>query len=265
MTVVQDGPTSLRVGGVHADVFGSGSPVTVLAHGLGGSASETRPLASRLRGTRVLLEFRGHGRSDALPGGWDYDVLAEDLRAVADAVDATRAVGLSLGGGALLRVLATDPDRFERLAFVLPAAIDETRADGATLRLEALGAAIDRGDLDAVVDLLLTEVPTAIRDRRGTRLLLTRRAAQMLERTSPQPLKDDRPLHGRAVLRLVEAPTLVVAQAGDPLHRTDVAAELAAALPACPGVLELPEGGVFWTAARQAQQALADHLTPEDA
>jgi 3-oxoadipate enol-lactonase len=264
MPVVQDAG-SLRVGGVHVDVVGSGLPVTVLAHGLGGSVSETRPLAARMRGTRVLLEFRGHGRSDALPGGWDYDVLADDLRTVADDTGATRALGLSLGAGALLRVLAGDPDRFARLAFVLPAAIDATRADGATLRLEALGAAIDRADSDAVVDLLLHEVPPAVRDRRGTRLLLARRAAQLLERPSPQPLKDDRPLHGRAVLRLVEAPALVVAQRDDPLHRVDVAAELAAALPSCSDLLTLPAGGVFWTAARQVQQALADHLTPEDA
>lgn len=265
MTVVQDATTSVRMGGVHADVLGSGAPVTVLAHGIGGSVSETRPLAARMRGTRVLLEFRGHGRSDALAGGgWDYDTLATDLRTVADATGATRAVGLSLGAGALLRVLAETPDRFDRLAFVLPAALDATRADGATLRLRALGAAIDAGDLEAVVDLLLHEVPAAVRERRGTRLLLTRRARQLLERPSPQPLADDRPLHGRAVLRLVQAPSLVVGQHGDPLHRLDVAAELAAALPAAQ-LLALPEGGVFWTAARQVQQALADSLTPEDA
>lgn len=262
MTVVQEAASSLRVGGVHADVLGRGLPVTVLAHGLGGSVSETRPLAARLSGTRVLVEFRGHGRSDALPGGWDYDGLADDLRAVVAVTGATRALGLSLGAGALLRVLAGDPGAFERLAFVLPAAIDATRADGATLRLRALGAAIDRGDADAVVDLLLHEVPEAVRERRGTRLLLARRAAQLLERPSPQPLADDRPLHGRAVLRLVEAPCLVVGQAGDPLHRLDVANELAAALRA--ELLELPAGGVFWTAARRVQQALADHLTPEE-
>jgi pimeloyl-ACP methyl ester carboxylesterase len=253
---------SIRTRGVHADVLGSGDPVTVFAHGLGGSVSETRPLATRLRGTRVLLEFRGHGRSDALPGGWDYDLLADDL--LADATGATRALGLSLGAGALLRVLAAEPARFERLAFVLPAALDATRADGATLRLQALGAAIDRGDLDAVVALLLHEVPEQVRARRGVHLLLSRRASQLMERPSPQPLSDDRPLHGRAVLRLVEAPSLVVCQADDPLHRIDVAAELAGALPAGTGLLELPPGGVFWTASRTAQQALADHLTPEE-
>lgn len=263
MTLLQD-EAAVRVDGVHVSVLGSGAPVTVLAHGIGGSAAETRPLAARLGGTRVLLEFRGHGRSDALPGGWDYDLLAGDLLAVADATAATQAVGLSLGSGALLRLLAGDPDRFERLAFVLPAAIDKTRADGATLRLQTLGEAIDRGDLDTVTALLLEEVPPLVRDRRGTRLLVARRAAQVLERPSPQPRADDRPLHDRDMLRRIKAPALVVGQAGDPLHLLDVARELSQALP-CASLLELPPGGVFWTAARQLQSALADHLEPEAA
>jgi pimeloyl-ACP methyl ester carboxylesterase len=268
MTLVQDDLRTIDVAGVHATLIGSGGPVTLLAHGIGGSVAETRPLASRLAGTRVLLEFRGHGRSDALPGGWDYDVLADDVRAVAAATGATRAVGLSLGSGALLRVLADDPGRFERLAFVLPAAIDAGRADGATLRLEKLGAAIDAADVDTVTDLLLLEVPADLRDRRGTAVLLRRRARQLVERPSPQPrhprTAQDRPVRDRAVLARIAAPSLVVGQAGDPLHRLDVAAELAAALPHAE-LLALPAGGVFWTAARDLQSALAAHLTPEDA
>lgn len=262
MTLLQDDTRSVVVGGVHATVLGSGGPVTVLAHGIGGSVAETRPLAARLGGTRVLLEFRGHGRSDTLPVGWDYDVVADDLRAVADATGATRAAGLSLGAGALLRLLATSPNRFERLAFVLPAAIDATRADGATLRLRKLGRAIDRRDVDAVAELLVDEVPAHVRERRGTSLLLRRRALALVERPAPEPMHDDRPLHDRTVLRQVTAPALVVGQPGDPLHRLDVATELAAALPDA-SLLTLPEGGVFWTAARDVQTALAEHLTPE--
>ena len=133
--------------------------------------------AGRVGGTRVLLSFRGHGASDALVDGWDYDVLADDVRTVADHVGATACVGLSLGGGALLRVLRDDPERFERLAFVLPAALDSTRGDGATERLRSLGHAIDRGDADEATVLLMAEVPAALRERRGVELLLRRRAS----------------------------------------------------------------------------------------
>lgn len=250
-----------RVGGVACTVLGQGLPVTVFAHGLGGSAAETRPLASRVPGTRVLLDFRGHGRSDPLPAGWDYDLLAEDLLAVADASGATQAVGLSVGSGALLRVLSHEPDRFERLAMVMPAAIDEARADGATISIRRLGSAIDDGDVVAVTELLLAELPAELRTRRAVRLLLARRAAALVTRPAPRPRVPDRPVADRAVLSAVTAPALVVGQDDDPLHALDLAVELAAALPDA-ALLALPAGGVFWTAPRQVADALALHLAP---
>lgn len=247
------------VNGVEYTVLGSGGPVTLFAHGLGGGRSETRPLAGKVGGTRVLLSFRGHGASDALDGGWDYDVLADDIRTVADHVDATGCVGLSLGGGALLRVLRNAPDRFERLAFVLPAALDSTRGDGATERLRSLGHAIDRGDADEATALLMAEVPAALRERRGVELLLRRRAADLVTRPAPVPRGEDRPLSDRSVLGRITAPTLVVGQEADPLHPIALARELSELLPTA-SLLELPEGGVFWTDAARVQAALADHL-----
>ncbi len=260
-------PATLEPSGHTGEVawtaLGSGSPVTVFAHGLGGSASETRPLATGVPGTRVLLSFRGHGTSGPLPGGWDYDLLAADLRSVADEVGATRAVGLSLGAGALMRLLASDPGRFARVAFLLPAAIDRTRADGATLRLQELGDAIDGGDLDDVHAILMHDVPAAVRDRRGVATLVRRRAVQLQQRPAPRPLRDDRPLVDRGVLGTVTVPALVVGQEGDPLHRLDVAAELAGLLPGA-RLLRLGEGGVFWTATREVQNALAAHLREDN-
>lgn len=255
-------PAAVDVDGVHATLVGDGLPVTLFAHGIGGSVAETRPLAARVPGTRVLAEFRGHGRSAPLPGGWDYDVLADDLQAVADATGATGAVGVSLGSGALLRLLTRDPARFARLALVLPASLDAARSDGATLRLARLGTAIDAGDVDAVTALLLDELPAAARSTRAAAVLLRRRATQLVQRPAPRPLRDDRPLHDRALLAAVTAPTLVVAQRGDPLHRLDVAHDLAGALPAGQ-LLVTPPGGVFFTAAREVQEALAVHLAPE--
>ena len=253
-----------RVGGVAYSVVGDGGPVTVFAHGLGGSSAETRPLAARTPGTRVLLDFRGHGASDPLTDGWDYDLLADDLLAVAAEVGATRAVGLSVGSGALLRVLSREPGRFDRVAMVMPAALDDARDDGATRSIRRLGSAIDAGDVTAVAELLLAELPEQVRTRRGVRLLLGRRAAQLVTRPAPRPRRADRPVHDRAVLAAVTAPALVVAQDDDPLHALDLAVQLAAALPDC-ALLALPAGGVFWTATAQAATALADHLSQEQA
>lgn len=251
-----------RIGGLNVVVLGEGGPVTVFAHGLGGSVAETRPLATRVPGTRVLLDFRGHGGSAPLEAGWDYDLLADDLLAVADAVGATRAVGLSLGAGALLRALSRDPLRFERLAFVLPAAIDGDRRDGATLRLHRLGAAIAAADADAAAAILLEELPDVVRSRRGVELLVRRRAAQLVTRSAPAPAYDDRPLPDRALLGQLAVPALVVAQQDDALHPEPLARELHAALPTA-DLAVLPPGGVFWTAARDAQEALARHLAED--
>ena len=255
-------PAEGEVDGVAFHVLGSGSPVTLFAHGLGGSSGETRPLASKVPGTRVLLDFRGHGASAPLPDDWDYALLADDLLAVADAVGAEAAVGLSLGAGALLRVLSRTPDRFARVAFVLPAAIDEVRSDGATRRLERLGEAINAQDLDRVAEILMSEVPAASRERRGVATLVRRRAAQLSSRPAPRPMRADRPVLDRAALADVRVPALVVGQDGDPLHRLDVATELAGLLPAG-DLLALPEGGVFWTAPREVHHAIAGHLHPE--
>jgi pimeloyl-ACP methyl ester carboxylesterase len=248
-----------RVGDVSYTVVGDGGPVTVFAHGLGGSAAETRPLASRVPGTRVLLDFRGHGASGPLPGGWDYDLLADDLLAVADATGATQAVGLSVGSGALLRALSRDPERFARIALVMPAALDEGRDDGATLAIRRLGNAIDDRDVEAVTAQLLGELPPEVRSRRAVRLLLGRRAAALVTRPAPRPRIPDRPVPDRAVLAAVHAPALVVAQEDDPLHALDLAVELTAALPDA-ALLALPAGGVFWTAPARAADALATHL-----
>jgi 3-oxoadipate enol-lactonase len=248
-----------RVAGVEWSATGEGLPVTVLAHGLAGSQAEVRPLGSKLAGTRVTFSFRGHGASDPLDGGWDFDLLADDLLAVADEVEATRAVGLSLGAGALLRALTRAPGRFERLAFVMPASLDRTRDDRATEWLLRLAAAIDASDEAAIGSVLLEEVPAAVRERTGAQLLVARRARQLAATVPPRPRGRVRPLESLAVLAAVTAPALVVGQPDDDLHPLAVAEQLAAALPRA-ALLEVAAGGVFWTAAREVAQAVADHL-----
>ena len=251
-----------NVGGVSFTVLGEGSPITVFAHGLGGSVAETRPLALRVAGTRVLLDFRGHGSSALLDDGWNYDLLADDLLSVADAVGATQAVGLSLGSGALLRALSRDPSRFTKVAFVLPAAIDGLRNDGATERLLRLGSAISAKDARLTADILLEELPASVRARRGVDALVLRRAGQLVQKPAPSPRGEDRPVRSRALLSQFTAPALVVAQLGDPLHPSELALDLHGLLPSAE-LLVLEEGGVFWTSARTAQDALAHHLAED--
>src|SRR5207253_4357397 len=66
----------------------------------------------------------GAGHSASPQAGYRFADFARDVRAVADAYSSTVAVGTSLGAGAIAHLVADDPDRFERLVFLLPAGLD---------------------------------------------------------------------------------------------------------------------------------------------
>ena len=135
-------------------VSGAGAPVTVFAHGLAAGIAETRPLGSGVAGRRAFFHFRGHGRSDAPPGPWTYGDLSRDLRAIADLSGATRALGASLGAGALCKLLTESPERFTHAVFFLPAVLDEPRAQAARTRLGGLLAALESGEVSTVADVV---------------------------------------------------------------------------------------------------------------
>ncbi|MEW2375813.1 alpha/beta fold hydrolase [Micromonospora sp. DT178] len=230
-------------------VTGTGDPVTVFAHGLGNGIATTRPFGSGVTGRKLFFQFRGHGRSDAPPGPWSYLDLARDLRAVADLGGATRAFGASLGAGALCRLLAESPERFERLVVFLPAALDRPRGEVARARLTALFEAVESGDASAVADVVQAELPSAVRNTPAGWAYLRQRLDQLL-RDGLAPglasLPEQAPLDDAGSLAAVAAPALVIGCAGDDLHPVEVAEQLAAALPrATLHVYDRP--GVLWT------------------
>jgi pimeloyl-ACP methyl ester carboxylesterase len=241
---------------------GSGCPVTVFAHGLAGGIAETRPLGSGVTGRRVFFQFRGHGRSAAPPGRWTYLDLARDLRAVADLHAATRALGVSLGAGALCRLLADNPKRFEKLVFFLPAVLDTPRPRAATRRLTDLLTAVEAGDAAAIAEVIALEAPAQLRNTPATWSYLRQRLDQLLRDGLAQGLADlpeQVALADRAALREVTAPALVLACRGDDLHPVEVAEELAAALPGAKlHVYDRP--GVMWTERADLRERIAGFL-----
>ena len=89
---------------------GQGKPL-VLIHGW--------PLSTRMweyqmtelagKGIRcIAYDRRGFGRSDHPPGGYDYDTLADDLKAVMDKLDLqdVTLAGFSMGGGEVARYMS---------------------------------------------------------------------------------------------------------------------------------------------------------------
>ena len=216
-------------------VTGVGDPVTVFAHGLAGDIASTRPLGSAVRGRRVFFHFRGHGRSDAPPGPWSFTDLADDLRAVADRSGATRALGVSMGAGALCRLLALTPDRFERIVLYLPAPLSGVRPPAARRRLERLLAAIESGEAAAVAEAVEPELPPSVRNTPTGWAYLRQRVEQLLaEGLAPEleTLWQAPAVPDESVLRDVMGEALVIGCLGDDLHPAPVAERLAALLPA---------------------------------
>lgn len=209
---------------------GTGRPVTLFAHGLGGCAADTRPFATGLPGTRVLAELRGHAVS-TLTGPLGYQAVAADLRALADHVGADRALGVSLGAGALGRILAEQPDRFERVALVLPAAFDRPSPGE---RLPALAAAAAGGDTGALATALLTAQPGELRGHPALTAWATGRATVLAGpefAAAVHALRTQAPVPDPAALADCRARVLVIAQDGDEAHPVAAAEALTAAVP----------------------------------
>jgi 3-oxoadipate enol-lactonase len=243
-------------------VSGVGAPVTAFAHGLASGIAETRPLGSGVAGRRVYFHFRGHGRSDAPPGPWTYGDLSRDLRAIADLSGATRALGASLGAGALCRLLAESPERFTHAVFFLPAVLDEPRAEAARSRLTALLAALESGDLSSVADAVAAEVPPSARNTTSGWAHVRQRVDQLM-RDGLAPalagLADEVAVADPAVLGRVTARSLVIGCGGDDVHPVRVAERLAAALPdADLHVYDRP--GVVWTARADLRERIGAFL-----
>lgn len=247
-------------------VTGGGSPITVFAHGLGSSITHTRPFGSGVDGRRAFFPFRGHG-SDLGPahdGPWSYAELAADLAEVADRTRATRAVGISLGAGALLRLLVVHPDLFERVVVCLPAVLDrrDDRADERFARLAELARVDDRAGLTR---MLLAEQPAEVRSQPSVLAwaseqvdLLTR--SDLVRGLTELPVL--RPIEDRAELAALGVPMLIVAASGDPAHPVSVAEELAAALPYAR--LEVfGAGGLLWKHRADVRTTISGFLNAE--
>ncbi|HEX9775302.1 MAG TPA: alpha/beta hydrolase [Actinomycetota bacterium] len=209
--------------------IGAGEPVTVFAHGLGSSLEDVRHLTIPVHGTRVLFDFRGHGRSSADAESFDHEAMAADLRFVVDHAGATRALGVSLGAAAILPLL----ERLEQAVLVMPSQVD--------------GPCPNRdGELEMarmLETLPLDEVAEHVADPRRSALAADPRwagqiRAQVLRMNAtgvPRAMRayagGTPPVADRAVLARATAAVLVAGHEGDPTHPADVARELASLIP----------------------------------
>ncbi|GAB3866771.1 hypothetical protein GCM10028801_39420 [Nocardioides maradonensis] len=148
-------------GALHALRWGAGPRVAVAVHGITANAMSWRAVAEALAPDRslVAVDLRGRGRSRDLPGPYDGDQHARDLRAVVAATGARVLVGHSLGAYLVAGTAHRFPGIVDRLVLVdggLPLPTPPG-ADPDELLALTLGPALDRlrvtyADEDAYVD-----------------------------------------------------------------------------------------------------------------
>jgi 3-oxoadipate enol-lactonase len=96
---------------LHYDIDGEGPPLLLIA-GLGANSSSWATVKPLLRGrfTCITFDNRGVGRSDAPPGPYTIDQMADDTAGLIRRLgyDSVMAVGWSLGGSVLQALLIRD-------------------------------------------------------------------------------------------------------------------------------------------------------------
>lgn len=105
---------------LHCKRYGSGEPLFIL-HGLFGCWDNWHPVAKALsrRFCVYVPDLRNHGQSFH-SARFDYDVMADDVRQLMNALAVERAslLGHSMGGKVAMRFAAVAPERVERLIVV---------------------------------------------------------------------------------------------------------------------------------------------------
>jgi pimeloyl-ACP methyl ester carboxylesterase len=220
---------------LHVEVEGEGEPVTVFAHGLTNSCMELAAFTPVAPGTKVRFCFRGHAHSGTPePGHYGFADFADDLDAVATAYGATQAVGTSLGQGAITHLLGRDPDWFERIVFVLPAALDLRLADHA--RFDRVAELLETLPVDEAIERIVADSKrVAEYDEkpwlRELDLFLWQDLNAVGVARSIREITRDVAIADRELLRHVSAPTLILSQEGDEIHPVELGHVLADLMP----------------------------------
>jgi 3-oxoadipate enol-lactonase len=247
-----DSPFTVDAGGVALSGEGAGEGVpVVLLHGL---TATRRYIVMGSRSLErsghlvVSYDARGHGRSAVAPGRGDYgyELLADDLEAVLDALSLPRAVlaGASMGAHTALRLALTRPERVAGLVLITPSfAPDAPRSEHALAGWDALARGLREDGIDGFVraydfgkvpDAMRATIETVLRRRLAAHehLLAVADALEAVLRSQPFERIDE--LGGLGV------PTAVVGSRdeADPGHPLAVAERYAEAIPGARLVVE---------------------------
>lgn len=135
---------------------GTGPHIVFCLHGWFGSADGWGSFPEYLDGERftyVFTDNRGYGARKGEAGEFTLEEVAGDVLALADELGAETfsIVGHSMGGAEVLKVLATAPDRVDRLVAITPVGAQPTPLDEDGHAL-FFGAAENRDNRYGIVD-----------------------------------------------------------------------------------------------------------------
>jgi 3-oxoadipate enol-lactonase len=205
------------------------APVVTLAHALAADLSVWDAQVTALaREHRVVrFDFRGHGGTDAPPGPYDLEQLAEDVRALLAALDVARThfVGLSLGGMVGQTLALAHPELF--LSLTLCDTSSRTPAEALPVWDERIRTALERGMEPLVEPTLERWLTPLFRIRRPD---VARRIGDVIRSTPPEGYAGC----CRAIARLdltdrlggIAIPTLVIVGEEDPAAAPAIAREI---------------------------------------
>ena len=205
-----------------------GGPPLMLCNSLGTTLemwdAQVVDLTAQFRVARY--DQRGHGRSPVPPGPYSIEDLARDALGLLDdlGIEHTSFCGLSIGGMVGMWLASETPERIERLVLCCTAPTLPPREQwlerAATVRADGVSAIAD-----AAIDRWFTPLaPDSLREMFRTMLVETPAEGYA---ASCEALAD---LDLRDRLAAIEAPTLVVTGAGDPVAPPETGEQLAASI-----------------------------------
>ncbi len=209
-------------------------------HGLGGDVSQPFGLFQPPEGIRLItFDCRGHGQSEPLgdPEKISIATFADDLRALMDHLNIREAVigGISMGSAIALNLVLRFPDRVQGLVLSRPAWLEGPIPRNVEVYSFIARLVREHGprrgqelfQASPIYAEMLQQSPdvagTLLRQFESPRI---NDHVVLLER-----IPNDRPLQRLDDLKVIDVPTLVLANREDPVHPFDLGQKLARAIP----------------------------------